>query len=178
MCLLLGKGRRSINQSRLEVIWQLTFESRNHVSQSWLSPLSWMKNKWFFDVEESWVKIVLACLGCLGMDFLKIPFEWPLILVFHFEAKKKILVGIVTFHHWFVFINIGFMCGDICSTFVKIIESKPFVITDFFLVIYKEVIGVPFSCGGLVKTSSWRSLATMIGKINGVSWPCIDINGR
>jgi hypothetical protein len=46
------------------------------------------------------------------------------------------------------------MCGGICSTFVKIIESKPFVITDFFFVIYKEVIAVPFSCGGLVKASS------------------------
>jgi len=119
-----------------------------------------------------------SLFGMFGMDFLKIPFERPLILVFHFEAKKKILVGIVTFHHWLVFFNLGFMCGGICSTFVKIIESKPFVITDFFFVIYKEVIGVPFSCGGLVKASSWRSLATMIGKVKVVSWPCIDINGR
>jgi hypothetical protein len=29
----------------------------------------------------------------------------------------------------------------------------------------------------LVKASSWRSLATMIGKVKVVSWPCIDING-
>jgi hypothetical protein len=61
-----------VNQSILEVIWQLVLKSRNHVSWIWLFLISCTKNKWIFYVIYC-VELVLACSKSLNIKIWKVP---------------------------------------------------------------------------------------------------------
>jgi hypothetical protein len=98
-----------VNQSILEVKWQLVLKSRNHVSWIWVSLISCTKNKWIF----------LCCLLCgvsIGLfkifeyKFLKSPFSF--ILNFSFALCSNLsFVTIITFNHCLFFSKLDAYVG-------------------------------------------------------------------
>ncbi len=79
--------------------------------------------------------------------FLKIHVNSIFNLGFAFRGKMFFLVARITFDHWLVFFNLGFLWWCICSSFGKIIEIRPSFIIEPSFVIYKEGQSNPiFKC--------------------------------